>query len=184
MNSEFLKAGKVKEIDFAGHFSNVILSDNITDITKHIDLTIDNKITVDVKGLKKIKRSDTHPTEFYHWVEIKNVKGEHGWVYGEADYFAFETHKYWVIVSRKDLQLFIEQNVKKVWVTSQDKALYCLYKRQGRKDVISLISTMDLFAISTEVVIKRNGVTQHTIGDSIYEDVSTKQRIERIFNKK
>ena len=97
----FLSKGKMVERAFTKVLSNHKLSTEQEDITEHWDIS--TNIKFDVKGLKKAKRSDGEPNENIHWLEIKNVNGDLGWVYGEADYFVFETIDYWVIVDKNNM---------------------------------------------------------------------------------
>lgn len=152
--TEFLKEGKEKEVMFANLFSSYSLSDKTTDIIKHYDVTI-GSIRIDVKGLKKVNRWDNDVNENIHWIEIKGITGHLGWLYGEADYFAFETFDYWVLVSKLRLQELIKTRTIKEWV--KEKELYKLYQRPNKKDVITLVKTIDLCAISEAVINKDNG---------------------------
>lgn len=151
--TEFLKDGKEKEVMFAELFSSYSLSDRNTDIIKHYDVTIGN-IRIDVKGLKKINRWDNEVNENIHWIEIKGVTGHLGWLYGEADYFAFETFDYWVFVKKESLQDLIKTRTIKEWV--KQKELYKLYQRENKKDVITLIKTIDLCSIAEAIINKTN----------------------------
>ena len=149
---KFLKSGKRSEQEFANMFSSTISSTPNQDMSEHWDIQINHKF--DVKGLRKIRRSDPDVNEFIHWIEIKNVHGMVSWLYSlEVDYFAFETKKYWVIVEKKKLQDFIKENVDKEYV--EEPQLYKLYQRKGRKDVLTMVETMDLIYIS-EALLKKN----------------------------
>jgi len=120
---------------------------------QHWDLEV--KYKIDVKGLKKTSRKDLEVNENIHWVEIKNVNGNLGWAYSETtDFFAFETIDYWVIISPKNLQELIKTKVKKERVESP--SLYKLYSRVGRKDVLTLIKTIDLIHFSDCTIKKLN----------------------------
>ena len=149
--TDYLKNGKDKELLFANLFSSYSLSDKKTDIIKHYDVTIGN-IRIDVKGLKKVNRWDNDVNENIHWIEIKGITGHLGWLYGEADYFAFETFDYWVLVSKERLQEFIKTRTIKEWV--KEKELYKLYQRPNKQDVIILVKTIDLCFISDAIIIK------------------------------
>lgn len=153
----FLTEGKKKEQAFASHFNNVVYSTTQEDINEHWDVMVDG-FKYDVKAIKKINRADLEPNENYHYLEILNVNGKHGWVYGKADYIAFETKKYWVIVSLKELQNFIAKNVIKTYVSKADESLYRLYRRYGRKDCITMIKTLDLMAIAEKIMYKKNDI--------------------------
>lgn len=121
------------------------------DMTQHWDVKLGIKF--DVKAVKKINRWDDKPDENFHWVELYNVNGAWGWLYGEADYFAFETDDYWVIVGKTNLQDFIGDKCKDK-VKTIEKELYKIYTRPGRKDMVVLVKTIDLIAIS-ELMIKK-----------------------------
>lgn len=149
-NKEFI-VGKLKEDDFSALFTNVTPSTKEEDMYEHWDLKIEAKI--DVKSLKKESRSDLFYNENFHWVEIKNVHGKLSWLYGDADFFAFETEDYWVIVEKITLQNFIAEKAKDKEVGSS-KDPYELYSRDGRKDVIMKIKTIDLFNLSTKTLRK------------------------------
>ena len=55
-------------------------------------------VKVDVKALKRTNRNDNDVDENIHWVEIRNVRGKKGWLYGDSGLIAFETKDYFVFV--------------------------------------------------------------------------------------
>ena len=119
------------------------------DIHEHWDFCV----KYDVKMIKRKKRDQDYD-ENIHWVELKNVNGDKGWLYGEADYFSFEIIDYWIVVKREDLAEFIaEKCAQKQW--SNSPSLYKLYQRNGRKDVITMVKTIDLMYISADIVKKK-----------------------------
>jgi hypothetical protein len=186
----FLAKGKQKEKeflkDYKNKYSNVESKEStkIQDIKEHFDLTINGK-KFDVKGLKKINRDDSYFNENYHWVELKNVHGDLGWLYGNADFFAFELNECWLIVDKLKLQKLIASKVnKKVKVKNQDEALYCLYTRDNRLEKITLIKTIDLMIITDEIIHKpSDSAIKHEIGYSIYPEKVEKQRIANLLKK-
>lgn len=147
----FLKRGREVEAEFAKLFNEANPTSKEEDIKRHIDLKI--TVGVDVKGLKKIKRSDQEVNEHVHWVELFGITGQKGWLYGDADFFSFETIDYWIVVAKEDLQKFIADKCRdKVHVNSPE--LYKLYKRKDRKDLITLITSYDLCYICTSQIKK------------------------------
>ncbi len=156
MYSNFLSIGKEKERDFVKSLSKIGLDDvNFStkeeDVTQHWDLEL--KIRFDVKGLKKVRRSDQETNEHFHYLEIKNVNSALGWLYAEeVDYFAFELNNYWVIVAKDDLQSFVKNNVQKIYTPTPE--LYKLYTRKDRKDIITLITSYDLCYIASQIIKK------------------------------
>jgi len=82
------------------------------DIHEHWDVSI--TMQIDVKAMKKKHRSEDKTNENIHYVELKNVLGNPGWLYGEAHYFAFETQDYWKNVPQKNgLKFLISINLHK-----------------------------------------------------------------------
>jgi hypothetical protein len=121
------------------------------DINEHWDIKLDIKF--DVKAIKKTNRYDLKPNENIHWVELKNVRGNKGWLYGDAHYFAFETEDYWIIVDKLKLQGLIADKCKEK-VKTPTPELYKLYQRDGRLDMITLVKTIDLCSISEKILNK------------------------------
>jgi hypothetical protein len=114
----------------------------------HIDFFVEDKnkkiYTFDVKARKKISRSDSLTADDLIWVEFKNVAGADGWLYGAADYIAFERESDFLIINRKNLVTLCERIVQNKKVSSSKEALYAKYTRDGRKDEISLIKMEDI----------------------------------------
>lgn len=150
-NYQFVLNGKEKEKKFAELFTQAVTSSYKEDRSEKWDIKIHTKI--DVKGLKKIDRTDKDTTEDWHWVELKGNKGKGGWLYGNADYFAFETLNYWIIVEKKKLQIFLEIYVDQEKIIGE-KIPYKLYQRKDRKDLITLIRTLDLCYIADAIIRK------------------------------
>ena len=80
----------------------------------------------------------------YTWVELQNVRGNTGWLFGNADYIAFEQLNHFLIVKKSDLIGFCEKNIKDQFVDRASQAIYKKYQRKNRQDIISLISLKDL----------------------------------------
>lgn len=148
---KFLLIGGQKETEFCELFANAAKSTVAENIYEKWDVGVTSKI--DVKGLKKIRRSDSDVNENIHWLEIKGVTGHLGSVYSDhVDYFAFETVKYWIIVDKLKLQKLISENVIKEFVN--EPKLYYLFKRQDRLDILTLAPTLDLMYISEKIIKK------------------------------
>ena len=158
----FLEDGRKTEERFSEDIKKlgflINYSTTAQDINEHWDLEIiqQKKTKIDVKGLKKLSRQNENTQEDYHFIEIKNVNGDKGWCYAEeVDAFAFETFDYWIIVKKDKLQELIKNKVKKEYVDSSKDCLYKLYKRKDRKDVITLIKTIDLMFLSEFKIEKK-----------------------------
>jgi hypothetical protein len=151
---ENYKKFQAVERKFAGAldmFDKISFASSSEDIHQHWDVKID--IKVDVKAMKKVNRSDENPNESIHYVEIKNVHGDKGWLYGDADYFAFETEDYYVMVSKLRLQEMIADKCKDK-IRCDRPELYKLYSREGRSDMMTLVKTIDLVFISDKMIKK------------------------------
>jgi hypothetical protein len=150
-NSFFVK-GKKAEDAFAKMFLKTTEATKHENINEHWDIKIETK--VDIKGIKRVSRvGDLN--ENIHWVEIRGVSGD-GWLYGgKSDYFAFETFDYWIIVEPEKLKNLIKKKVEKIYVDKPENALYKLYKRKNRNDILTMVKTLDLFFISVQVIEKK-----------------------------
>ena len=143
----FLRGGRLVEKAFAELLNNPKFSSDTEDQLEHWD------VKFDVKGIKKVKRSDSETNEHIHWLEIKGITGMLGWVYGKADFFSFEIQNYWVVVAKQDLQSFISENIVKEY--SAYPTLYKLYSRKGRQDIITMFTYYDLCYISSAIIKKK-----------------------------
>jgi hypothetical protein len=159
---EFLRHGKETEKRFCETLTKngygFEVSTPNQDMLSHWDVAIiweSDPTLVDVKGMKKITRLDPEPNENFHWVELVNVTGKWGWLYGAAEDFAFETEDYWLIVSKEKLQSFIKKKCSKEMVTKSTDALYKMYQREGRKDIMTLVKTMDLIVELKPTILKK-----------------------------
>lgn len=151
----FLSDGKRKEKEFVDLVSKnhheLVYPTTEQDINEHWDIQINN-VRFDIKGLKKISRSDAHFNSSIHWIEIKNVHGKSGWLYGMADYISFETNDSWLIVKRSNLIKMVED--KLIMVFTDAPQPYKMYSRKGRHDVLTIVPIEDLKGIKTREVKK------------------------------
>lgn len=119
------------------------------DIHQHIDYFIKRtngtQTSVDVKG-------GNHPNLI--WVEFKNVLGEKGWMYGEAEKIAFDMPEIngFILVDRIELLDYCKQTIQPIFV-SKLEATRKLYQRENRKDVISRLTIEDLKTLKSYKVI-------------------------------
>jgi hypothetical protein len=148
------EVGQRAEQRFAELLTNPHFSTPEQDMEEHWDVESDGK-RYDVKAMKKWRRDDPEPTDRMHYVELRNVHGELGWLYGEADYIVFETRSYWIVVKRRTLMPFIEGMTENS-EQSLKPTVYKLYQRNGRKDLMTVVPTVDLLAISEATIKKPN----------------------------
>ncbi len=117
-------------------------------IEEHWDYLIEKEnqnFKVEVKAEKRIQRSDNGSQTNFTWVELRNVRGKIGWLFGKADLIAFEKEKTFFFVKRLELLTLVNQKVNLVAkVKSAKDALYKIYTREGRKDKLTLLPTSDI----------------------------------------
>lgn len=158
---DFYRKGLLKENEFADLL--VAKEGGITkhaskkdDIYGHVDIiwTInDHDYLFDVKSLKKANRSDCTPDDSIHWIELQNVNGNIGWLYGKAHYIAFETLSDWLIVKRADIINMLKNKIVDNAI-SKSKNFYTFYQRDGRQDIVVKVPTKDLREIARNVLKK------------------------------
>lgn len=142
------------------HFGGTtIKATKFEDTKRHIDFWWYNDdgrpYGIDVKGMKKNSRSDKQYDTSIHWVELQNVRGETGWVYGDAVYIAFIVADSVLFVPRKRLATFVENKiVGKPVVTVNPRECYIPYQRAGRLDKIVKVPTSDLIELAQHIIPK------------------------------
>ena len=127
------------------------------DMYQHIDFWWESPkkglIGIDVKGVKKKNRKDKEVDDSIHWVEIQNVRGNKGWIYGNAEYIAFRTLTQIIFVKTKVLQNWSEEKVlDKPLVYNNPKSCYIPYQRWQRQDIVYKIPTEDLIKLSDFII--------------------------------
>ena len=162
MNQEYAecyKSGDKAEDKFKSYLQNIkkLKVEKATEnenIFLHIDYwfwkTNNVNSSVDVKTSDRVTK---HLNDNIAWIEIQNVNGKKGWVYGDAEFIVFELVCYWLIVPRKKIVDFIEKYVSDDFVEDKKDALYKKYtrKRYGRDDIITIVKIQDLMFMSTRI---------------------------------
>lgn len=119
------------------------------DMKDHVDFWWDSPkmgvIGIDVKGMKKKSRKDAEVDDTINWIELLNVRGNPGWIYGKSKYIAFRTKKNILFVKTEVLRVFAnEKIVGKDLVFTNPKDFYVPYQRYGRSDMVIKVPTSDL----------------------------------------
>lgn len=110
--------------------------------------------SVDVKIMKRTSRSDASAQDKWIWVEFNNVNGNDGWLYGEADYIAFERKNNFTLVNRKELVKIAEELVDlEARVSSSKLARYKAYRRYGRSDLIAMMELDKIISMAKDFEI-------------------------------
>lgn len=157
------EVGIKKEVDLMSILSKdldsctkIVVATQDENIREHTDFKLITTHNIDVKSLKKISRSDAEVQEDYHYLEIKNVRGEHSSLYNDfTTHLAFELFDCYILVEKEKLQDLVKRKVKKEFVTQAKDSLYKLYQREGRKDIITLVKSLDLVKICCKIVYKK-----------------------------
>ena len=140
------RTGKVAEIRFRRAAESLGLlvkkSSHTEDMHQHIDFWLattedGKKWGVDVKG-------NNLPDEI--WCEFKNVRGNPGWMYGNAHIIAFDMPEEggFAIVDRHELAFFCEKHVKNEVVSNKRDAYLKKYTRKNRGDSITMLKLHDI----------------------------------------
>lgn len=128
---------------------------------KHIDYTLEGKnkkVTVDIKARKRTSRRDKKFNDEWVWIEIKNVQGKKGWLYGEADFIVFETEDSFVLAPRKSLISLVNSEVRfdLSLVDRAFQAKYRIYQRAKRRDQITQVKMKDILDIKNVAIWNKN----------------------------
>lgn len=109
-------------------------------------------IKVEVKSAKRLRRHDTDINYDVIYVEFLNVNGDKGWLYGQADYFAFQRPVGFCLVKKQKLIGVAEALITKEWANKP--TLYKSYKRYDRPaERVGLILFSDVSNFSDNVLL-------------------------------
>ena len=127
----------------------IIQASRLEDINDHFDYKIcktGDCSKVEVKSAKKIKRSHMEITYDLVYVEFKNVNGKQGWLYGKADWVAFEQKSGFILIAATKLIEIAEKLVDRNAFEPYPR-LYKSYRRKDRPDEhVGLIRIQDIMA--------------------------------------
>lgn len=118
-------------------------------------VTLDGKETLfEIKGQKKLQRQNIELTALI-WVELQKINGTPGFLFGNFEKLAFQdTAVSFIVVDRKELQEFVEKNLKHEYVKSVDESsVLKLYKRFGRDDLLTLVTKKHLFSLPSHYIL-------------------------------
>jgi len=126
----------------------------IEDTQKHVDfhLTKNGKnIRVDVKSEKKVNRSDTNTQTDKIWIEYLNVNGNAGWLNGSATHIAFQDGDTYLIIDRERRKERVDSLNTGKQVRNASEALYNLYTRYKRQDLLTIVLKSDILDLNEEL---------------------------------
>ena len=99
----------------------------------------------DGKARKRMSRKSKKLQDEFTWLEFRNVRGNTGWLCSGADTIAFERKHDFVLIDRHPLLQFAEDRCDLTdFVEESSDAIYKAYTREGRQDLISIVSMDDM----------------------------------------
>ena len=113
---------------------------------------LDTRQRVEVKAIKSRRRGET-PDPSVIFVELKNVSGGPGWVYGKSDIVAFEQPSGFLMVQTRALKHLAESMVSTCKHANRSGIHHTLYKRRERDDLMLVLSRDDVTKLDGTFVI-------------------------------
>lgn len=114
---------------------------------KYWDDDLNKYVSVDVKDRKAFNRGDAAQDQ-YILLELMNVQGNRGWIYGQSDYIAFRTQDDWMMVPTKELRKYAtryeNQPIKQ---SSRYKKPHIKYRRYQRQDCFVYVPVEDIILL-------------------------------------
>jgi len=110
------------------------------DSIQHIDFTVDfhgKRVGIDVKGPRRIKRKDLAPSRWFTWLELRNVNGLKGSLFGHARYLVIASPRGWLWCKRSALAA--ECTLRYIELHDIAKEGESWYSKRRGKSVIILV---------------------------------------------
>lgn len=115
---------------------------------KHFDFEVQG-FKVEVKAMKAPRRGQA-PDPNMIYVELRNVSGGTGWLYGEADIIAFEQPRGFLMVHRRELVRFVEQMRLRCRMSHVSGVYHTMYSRANRDDLVMVLHKNDLMGFESK----------------------------------
>lgn len=127
------------------------------EIFNHWDFLIESNNEIlkgkyEVKSMKAKERGQP-PCPSIIFIEIKSVGGNKGWIYGDADYIAFQTPDGFLILPRKKLQNYTDSKIKSMPLVKKSGLLWTKYTRKDRNDLVAIFPISELIKSIPHVMI-------------------------------
>lgn len=129
---------------------NVVNSSKKENMFEHIDFIVDG-ISYDIKAEKKLNRWDEVTCPDLIWLEMRNVRGDKGWLCSDVQKVAFCRMGKFYVVDREKLLSFTREYVGHGEILPY-KEYAKLYSRKGRKDLTAYIWWQDIEHLLEEVI--------------------------------
>ncbi len=164
---EFVVAGRHDEAFVAKQMlsqlgGSIRVATEQEDIQCHVDFWWTSPdggvVGVDVKGMRKRSRYDLRPDNDITWLELQNVLGQSGWLYGSAKYIAFRRIGLTAFVDRMRLAEYAENLIKGKQVVDV-RPVVCgipyTRSRWGRNDITVMVPLDDVQSLADFVLPNR-----------------------------
>lgn len=139
LNLEYRNASKKEEI--FNHWDFLIKSNNVILEGKY-----------EVKSMKAKERGQK-PNSNIIFIEIKSVGGNKGWIYGDADYIAFQTPDGFLIFPRKNLQNYTDSKISSMPLVNRSGLIWTTYTRKDRHDLVAIFPINELIKSVSHLMI-------------------------------
>lgn len=100
-------------------------------------------LRVEVKSIKS-RRRGLPPDPRVIFVELRDIHGNPGWLYGASDMVAFQQPDNFIFIKRQDLLRVVEQIRPQCRVALQSGIHHTLYSRANRHDLLLVLDTDDI----------------------------------------
>lgn len=104
-------------------------------------------VRVEVKAIKS-RRRGLPPDPRVIFVELKDIHGNPGWLYGAADVIAFQQPDSFVFISRIALLQIVDQIQPQCRIAFQSGLHHTLYSRPNRQDLMLVLDIEDVIKSS------------------------------------
>lgn len=157
------ESGKNAELKFMEMMENEKIqfrpSNKFENCHLHFDFIIEypkNKyLKIEVKAMKA-KQRGMKPNQKVIYIELKNVNGKNGWIFGKSDYIAFEQKETFLFVSRLEIIALIKKLKNDLPESSQSGQIHTLYTRKNRNDLVAVLHVNDLVEIEDKFYLFKN----------------------------
>ena len=109
---------------------------------EHFDFEVQG-MRIEVKAMKAPRRG-MRPDPNIIYVELRNVDGGRGWLYGSADYIAFEQRGGFLMVQRRELVRLAEHMAVRCRKARVSGVYHTLYSRANRADLVLVLHIDDV----------------------------------------
>jgi hypothetical protein len=108
---------------------------------------------VEVKAMKSPRRGMA-PDPDMIYVELRNVSGGDGWLYGDADLIAFGQRDGFLMVNRRELVRLVEWMRPRCRRSAVSGVYHTLYSRVNRDDLVMVLHIDDIAALKSNWTLR------------------------------